>query len=70
MLKKSTDYIKSEVRRLAPQIVGITYGSVTYQRCIETTKAVKEVLPSCKVVVGGWHPSYLPEGILQYPEID
>ena len=70
MLKKPTDYIKSEVRRLAPQIVGITCGSVTYQRCIETAKAVKEVLPSCTVVVGGWHPSYLPESMLQHPEID
>ena len=60
LLKKPIDYIKHKTKRLAPEIVGITCGSVTYQRCIETAKAVKEVLPSCKVVVGGWHPSYMP----------
>ncbi len=69
-LKKTTEDIKIEVQRLKPEIVGITCGSVTYRRCIETAKAVKEVLPSCKVVVGGWHPSYKPESMLQHPEID
>jgi anaerobic magnesium-protoporphyrin IX monomethyl ester cyclase len=70
LLKKSIEYIKGEIKRLAPEIVGITCGSVTYRRCIETAKAVKEVLPSCKVIVGGWHPSYLPESMLQHSEID
>ena len=70
LLRKPLDYIKSEVKRLEPEIVGITCGSVTYQPCIETAKAIKEVLPSCKVVVGGWHPSYLPDSMLQHPEID
>ena len=70
LLEKPIDALKLEVKKLAPEIVGITCGSVTYQRCIETAKAVKEVLPSCKVVVGGWHPSYMPESVLQHPEID
>jgi anaerobic magnesium-protoporphyrin IX monomethyl ester cyclase len=69
-LRKSIDYVKLEIKRLRPEIVGITCSSVTYQRCIETAKAVKEVLPSCKVVVGGWHPTYVPESMLQHPEID
>jgi anaerobic magnesium-protoporphyrin IX monomethyl ester cyclase len=70
LLKKPIDYVKRETKRLAPEIVGITCGSVTYRRCVETAKAVKEVLPSCKVVVGGWHPSYMPDSMLQHPEID
>jgi anaerobic magnesium-protoporphyrin IX monomethyl ester cyclase len=69
-LNKPIDYVKQEVKRLAPETVGITCSSVTYQRCVETAKAVKEVLPSCKVVVGGWHPSYMPDSMLQHPEID
>lgn len=68
--KKPVDYVKHEIERLSPEIVGITCGSVTYQRCVETAKAVKEVLPSCKVVVGGPHPSYMPDSMLQHPEID
>ena len=69
-LKKPIDYVKLETKRLDPEIVGITCSSVTYQRCVETAKAVKEVKPSCKVVVGGWHPSYMPGSMLQHLEID
>ena len=70
MLRKPLDHIQNEVNRLTPEIVGITCGSVTYKQCIETAKAIKEILPSCKIVTGGWHPSYLPESMLKHPEID
>jgi anaerobic magnesium-protoporphyrin IX monomethyl ester cyclase len=70
LLEKSIDDIKQTVRRLNPEIVGITCSSASYQQCVETARAVKETLPSCKVVVGGWHPSYVPDSMLQHPEID
>ncbi len=70
LLKKPIEDVKQEVKRLAPEMLGMTCGSVTYRRCIETAKAVKAVLPACKVVVGGWHPSYLPESMLEHPAID
>ena len=70
LLKKPTSEVKELLQNLNPEIVGITCGSATYHRCIETAKTVKEILPSCKVVVGGWHPSYMPESILAHPEID
>jgi anaerobic magnesium-protoporphyrin IX monomethyl ester cyclase len=69
-LKKPIEEVKQEIKRLEPEIVGITCGSVTYRRCIETSQAVKEVIPSCKVVVGGWQPTYMPESLLQHTEID
>jgi anaerobic magnesium-protoporphyrin IX monomethyl ester cyclase len=69
-IKKPIEEVKKEIRRLEPEIVGITCGSVTYRPCIETAKAVKEVLPSCKIVVGGWQPTYMPESLLQHHEID
>jgi anaerobic magnesium-protoporphyrin IX monomethyl ester cyclase len=70
LLNLSTDYVKLKIRRLAPEIVGIGCSSNTYERCVETAKAVKDVLPSCKVVVGGPHPTSMPESVLQHPEID
>ena len=70
LLNKPIGDVKQTVRRLSPEIVGIGCSSNTYQRCVETAKAVKEVLPSCKVVVGGWHPSCMPETMLKHPEID
>jgi anaerobic magnesium-protoporphyrin IX monomethyl ester cyclase len=70
LLKKSTDEIKQLVKNLNPQIIGITCGSATFSRCIETVKAIKKALPSCKIVVGGWHASYMPESLLAHSEID
>jgi anaerobic magnesium-protoporphyrin IX monomethyl ester cyclase len=69
-LRKPIEEVKKEVLRLEPEIVGITCGSVTYRPCIETAKAVKEALPSCKIVVGGWQPTYMPESLLRHQEID
>lgn len=62
--------VKAEIKKRQPQIVGITCSSLTYTRCIETAKAAKEACPTCKVVVGGPHPSYMPETMLQHCEID
>ena len=69
-LDTSIDFVRQEIKKLNPEIVGITCGSVTYRRCIEIAKAIKELSPSCKVVAGGWHASYMPDTMLQNPEID
>lgn len=70
LLGKPIDEVKTEIINLNPELIGITCSSVTYSQCVQTAKAVKEVLPSCKVVVGGWHPSYNPESMLEHSEID
>ncbi len=70
MLNKPIEEVKQILAELKPGIVGITCGSATYRRCLETAKAVKETLPSCKVVVGGWHASYLPDTLLEHPDVD
>jgi anaerobic magnesium-protoporphyrin IX monomethyl ester cyclase len=70
LFNKPIGDVKQTVRRLSPEIVGIGCSSNTYKRCVETAKAVKEALPSCKVVVGGPHPSVMPDSMLQHPEID
>ena len=70
LLKKPIDEVKQYVKQVNPEIVGITCSSSTYHKCVETASAIKEVLPSCKIVVGGWHPSYVPESMLQHPQID
>jgi anaerobic magnesium-protoporphyrin IX monomethyl ester cyclase len=68
--KKPVAEVQQLVTQSQPQIVGITCGSATYPRCVETAKAIKAVLPSCRIVVGGWHASYMPESLLAHPEID
>jgi anaerobic magnesium-protoporphyrin IX monomethyl ester cyclase len=70
LLEKPIDEVKLKIAKLRPEIVGITCGSATYSQCVVTAKAIKEVHPSCKIVVGGWHPSYKPDSMLVHPEID
>ncbi|MGB9854015.1 MAG: B12-binding domain-containing radical SAM protein [Candidatus Bathyarchaeales archaeon] len=68
--KKDVSYLKSLVEKHQPEMVGIGCNSVTYRQCVEMAKVAKETDHSCKVVVGGPHPSYMPETMLQHPEID
>jgi radical SAM superfamily enzyme YgiQ (UPF0313 family) len=70
LMKKSTEEIKQLITQINPEIVGITCGSATYPRCVETSKAIKQAKPDCKIVVGGWHASYMPDSLLANPEID
>ena len=48
MLNKSIEEVKQFVQELNPEIVGITCGSATYRRCLETAQAVKETFPSIR----------------------
>jgi radical SAM superfamily enzyme YgiQ (UPF0313 family) len=70
LLEKPIEEVKLKIKNSAPEIVGITCSSLTYERCVETATAVKEALPDCKVVVGGPHPSYMPDTMLQHAAID
>lgn len=70
LMKKPAQEVKELISKLNPMIVGITCGSATYTRCIETAKIIKEAKPGCTIVVGGWHASYLPETLLSHQEID
>ncbi|MDR0372056.1 MAG: B12-binding domain-containing radical SAM protein [Nitrososphaerota archaeon] len=70
LANKPLEEVKQIIMQTAPFMVGITCGSATFARCIETAKAIKEGKPDCVVVVGGWHASYLPETLLAHSEID
>lgn len=70
LMRKSVNEIKNEVKKLSPEIVGISCNSVNYKKCVEISKAVKDVVPECKVIVGGPHPTYVPGSVLKCPEID
>ncbi len=62
--------VKELITSFDPTLVGITCGSATFKRCVETAQAIKEAKADCIIVVGGWHASYLPETLLSHPEID
>jgi radical SAM superfamily enzyme YgiQ (UPF0313 family) len=70
LFKKSISHLKFLIEKFNPEITGISCNSVTYKNCIEIARAVKEAVPKSKVVVGGPHPTYMPESMLRYKEVD
>ena len=70
LMNQSIEQVQQLALKLQPEIVGITCGSATYKKCVETAKAIKQVLPNTKIVVGGWHASYMPESLLENAEIE
>ena len=70
LFKKPVEHIKLLAEKLSPEIIGISCNSVTYRNCVKIARAVKEAVPESKVVVGGPHPTYLPETLLRHEEVD
>jgi len=70
LFKKPVEHIKLLAEKLSPEMIGINCNSVTYRNCVKIARAVKEAVPESKVVVGGPHPTYLPETLLRHEEVD
>ncbi|WP_457551831.1 B12-binding domain-containing radical SAM protein [Desulfobacula sp.] len=67
----SYEYIGTTIKEKAPFIVGISSLFTAYSNeAIKTAQTIKKFYPSCKIVMGGHHPTLFPEKILKYPEID
>jgi anaerobic magnesium-protoporphyrin IX monomethyl ester cyclase len=62
--------ITERVSRIAPDVVGISTDSFSFQNAIEIAKAVKEANKDILVVAGGPHPSVWPDAPLKFPEFD
>lgn len=52
-------------------LVGISSLFTAYaDMAILTARAVKKALPECCVVIGGHHPTTMPEVVMRHPEVD
>lgn len=64
------DEIKEEIQRRNPDIIAITALTPTIGIALETADAVKEVLPDSTVVLGGYHPTFNYEEIINEESVD
>lgn len=62
--------IEATIRKLRPQIVGITALSVKAASAVRVAEICKAVDPGIAVVVGGDHPTVFPEQLLAHSCID
>jgi radical SAM superfamily enzyme YgiQ (UPF0313 family) len=63
--------VKYRVKEQTPQIIGITSTTISYIPAIKMAKAVKEVAPDAKVIIGGVHVTFTAHQTLnECPWID
>jgi radical SAM superfamily enzyme YgiQ (UPF0313 family) len=62
--------LKVELGKREANIVGITSTTPQIRLSWEITKLAKQINPNCKVVLGGVHPTALPEESLSTPYVD
>ncbi|MDI3281341.1 MAG: cobalamin-dependent protein [Bacillota bacterium] len=53
-----------------PEVVGISAHTETYPNALEIARRVKALNPKAAVVLGGPHPTLLPEGVLAEEAVD
>src|SRR3990167_5413810 len=61
---------KSELKKINPQVVGINCFSYDIKPAFDIAKMTKETLPHAHVVMGGPHPTGLPEHTLRSECVD
>jgi len=61
---------KNEVKRINPDLVGVSCFSFDVRPAFEIARMVKEVLPKVHIVMGGPHPTGLPEHTLRDKNVD
>jgi radical SAM superfamily enzyme YgiQ (UPF0313 family) len=67
----SFDHIAKQARRSQPFLVGISSLFTAYaDEAIKTAETVKAYCPDCKIVLGGHHPTALPERVMESSAVD
>lgn len=69
LLMDSESLIK-ELKKLKPEIVGITSMTTTFPQALKTASLVRNTIPTAKIVFGGVHPTLDPDSTLKYDIVD
>lgn len=67
---KSWGHFKKIISETKPDVIGITMMSVDYNPAMESIRIVNKVSPKTTIVVGGPHPTLLPEEIEKEKKIN
>ncbi|MBI5373818.1 MAG: B12-binding domain-containing radical SAM protein [Candidatus Schekmanbacteria bacterium] len=62
--------IEKRLINLKPEIVGITAMSSTFAESIRIAGIVKKILSGTTIVLGGVHPTIMPDEVLSCPDVD
>jgi len=63
-------YIIDEIKKQAPDIIGVSAITPYYEKSIDIVKKVKEKFPHLLVILGGIHPTIFPEEVISNSFVD
>jgi len=67
----SFEYIGTKIRESQPFLVGISSLFTAYSNeALKTAKIIKKFYPQCFIVMGGHHPTFFPEKVLDCSAVD
>ncbi len=67
----SFQYLSAVARASGAFLVGISSLFTPYSDyALQTAEVVKQALPGCRVVLGGYHPTALPGSVMAHPAVD
>jgi anaerobic magnesium-protoporphyrin IX monomethyl ester cyclase len=64
------DDYRKDIIDYSPDVVAITMMSVDFDYAVEAARIAKAVMPEVKTIVGGPHPSIMPEELTPIKDID
>jgi len=65
-----SNYLEKEIKEFNPDFAGITATTPLIKKSYQIATAIKEINAQISVLVGGPHPSALPEDVLKESKID
>lgn len=69
-LELSWSQLEREIKRISPDVIGITALTPTINQAIKTAQISKKVVPEAKIVLGGYHPTFTYPELLKEEFID
>jgi len=67
----SYEHIGTKIREIQPFLVGISSLFTAYgNEALKTAETIKKFYPQCLIVMGGHHPTFFPEKILDCHAVD
>jgi len=69
-LEMSWETLESEIKRVSPQLVAVTALTPTIDKALRTAELAKKTCPQATVVMGGYHPTFNYQEMLEKDYVD
>jgi len=69
-LEMSWETLEAEIRKANPGMVAVTALTPTISNALKTAELARKSCPEAKIVMGGYHPSFNHQEMLEYDYVD